>query len=245
MRDPFVVERFSAALKCLRERVKHALKRSTTSAVLIAGCIQAVVVLAEPPKLISPKITPDGVTFYYYDAEAFSVSVTGDFNQWSINSSLMQPDKQGVWSVTVPIKPGRYEYQFNVNGIYWKHDPSNTNKATGSLGSIKSVVVVGESDATKAVARTDTNAVPRETRFSFMDPLAKKVAVVGFFNHWSNTANVMTNDGKGLWTTVVTLKAGNHGYKFWVDGKLTLDPANPIAVADGFGGSNSVVGVGN
>jgi 1,4-alpha-glucan branching enzyme len=200
---------------------------------------------AEPPKLTSPNVTLEGVTFSYFDPDAFSVSVTGDFNQWSINSSLMQRDKQGVWSVTLPIKPGRYEYQYNVNGIYWKHDPANTNKATGSLGSIKSVLVVKDTDLAVAPATTDTNNGPRETKFSYVDPLAKKVAVVGFFNNWSHSANVMTNDGKGLWMTVVTLKPGNHGYKFWVDGKLVLDPSNPVAVADGFGWSNSVVKVGN
>ena len=198
---------------------------------------------AEPPKLNSPEVTSDGVKFSYYDPDAFSLSVAGDFNQWSINAHLMERDKAGVWTAVVPLKPGRYQYQFNVNGIYWKHDPSNTNKVVDNLGGIKSVVEVRAADGSLP-SPSSTNSGPVETSFSYVDPGAKKVAVCGFFNGWDPAANVLTNDGHGKWTGSVVLKPGNHGYKFWVDGAWIVDPANPVTVADGYGGSNSVVGIG-
>src|ERR1043166_4641114 len=202
---------------------------------------------AEPEsssRVVSPQIATNGVIFRYLDAQAFSVSVTGDFNQWSINSHLLERDKSGMWSLLVPLKPGKYQYQFNVNGIYWKQDPHNPNKVTDGYGGVKSMVEVPETIPTSFVPRVDSSGT-KETPFSYLDPLAKKVAVGGFFNNWSQTANAMTNDSKGTWSGVVQLKPGNHAYKFWVDGKWILDPANPVTVADGRGGSNSVVNVGN
>jgi 1,4-alpha-glucan branching enzyme len=199
------------------------------------------VLAAEPEAtraLVSPLISSNGVVFSYYAPDAFSVSLTGEFNQWSINSHLMDRNTNGVWTITTQVKPGKYQYQFNVNGIYWKHDPNNTNKLVDSYGGIKSIVVVPE---TVPVATASTNAGPKEVRFTYFDPLAKVVAVGGFFNSWSRTANPMAKTTNATWVALITLKPGNHAYKFCVDGKWIPDPSNPIAVADGYGGSNSVM----
>ena len=69
------------------------------------------------PAIVSPQITTNGVIFSYYDPDDFSVSVAGDFNDWSINANLLARDDRGVWSVAVPLKPGKYSYQFNLNGV--------------------------------------------------------------------------------------------------------------------------------
>lgn len=188
--------------------------------------------------IMSPLITSNGITFSYHAPDAISVSLTGEFNQWSINSHLMDRNTIGVWTITTPLKPGRHEYQFNLNGIYWKADPSNTNKMVDKYGSSLSVIVVPES---VAVISSATNAGPKETKFTCFDPLAKEVAVGGFFNSWSRTANPMAKTTNATWVAVITLKPGNHAYKFCVDGKWVPDPMNPIAVADGYGGSNSVM----
>lgn len=192
----------------------------------------------QPPQpIVSPLFTSNGVTFSYFNSDAFSVSLTGEFNQWSINSHLMDRNKDGVWTITTTLKPGRYQYQFNVNGIYWKHDPANTNRLVDSYGGIKSIVVVPE---VAAAASSSTNAAVREAKFGYFDPLAKEVAVGGFFNSWNRTANPMAKDTNGTWVATVLLKPGNHAYKFCVDGKWIPDPSNPITVEDGEGGRNSV-----
>lgn len=169
--------------------------------------------------------------------------MTGDFNQWSINSQIMERDKSGVWSITSQIKPGTYKYEFNVNGIYWKHDPANTNRVVDRFGSFKSVVVVPEIEA-PVVAAATTNEGPRAVTFSFEDPLAKEVSVGGFFNRWDPKANPMAKDSNDVWKAEIELKPGKHPYKFWVDGKWIADPANQSTVPDGEGGVNSVVSVG-
>jgi len=52
----------------------------------------------------------------------------------------MEGNKKGLWTITIPLKPGRYLYQFNVNGVYWK--PTRATR-TGSLTTSPSFPVNG------------------------------------------------------------------------------------------------------
>jgi 1,4-alpha-glucan branching enzyme len=191
------------------------------------------------PKIESPVITTNGVTFSYYDPKAFAISVTGEFNQWNINSHLLEPSSNGVWTITTKIKPGTYKYEFNINGIYWKHDPNNPNKIVDRFGSYKSIVEVPET-----VPAATTHDGPKMVTFTYSDANAKEVAIGSTFNSWNPKANPMTRTGKNLWSAKVELKPGIYPYKFWVDGKWINDPANPSTLPDSQGGTNSVVKVG-
>lgn len=53
---------------------------------------------------------------------AKSVAVVGDFSAWQ-PISLFDHDGDGVWSVTVALPPGRYEYAFVVDGRWVGQDP--------------------------------------------------------------------------------------------------------------------------
>jgi peroxiredoxin/mono/diheme cytochrome c family protein len=61
-------------------------------------------------------------------------------------------------------------------------------------------------------------------------PGTKEVSLAGSFNNWSKTANKMTGpDAQNLFTTKVLLKAGQHEYKFLLEGKdWRPDPGNLI-----------------
>jgi cyclomaltodextrinase len=80
--------------------------------------------------------------------------------------------------------------------------------------------------------------------FTHAAPGAGKVCLAGEFNGWSADANPMTGDG-GVWTLTLDLAPGNYLYKFVVDGTWKQDANNPEAAADGFGGNNSVLKVGD
>src|SRR5262249_47038231 len=36
------------------------------------------------------------------------VALVGDFNDWDPQATPLHPDRSGVWTVTVPLRPGRY-----------------------------------------------------------------------------------------------------------------------------------------
>jgi 1,4-alpha-glucan branching enzyme len=48
--------------------------------------------------------------------EAQSVSIVGDFNQWNISSHFLKHDRKGIWSISLSLNPGQYEYRFFVDG---------------------------------------------------------------------------------------------------------------------------------
>ena len=70
------------------------------------------------------------------------VYVTGSFNNWSLgNDDYRLKDEEGLWEVKVPLKPGIYEYQFIVDGV-WTEDPSNPRKQKNQFGDNNSLVEV-------------------------------------------------------------------------------------------------------
>lgn len=78
-------------------------------------------------------------------------------------------------------------------------------------------------------------------RFTYTDPNAGGVSWAGEFNGWNAGATPMAKDGKGVWSVVVALPAGEHQYKFVVDGQWVADPENGATAGDM---GNSVVRVG-
>ena len=85
--------------------------------------------------------------FVFVAPNAKSVALVGDFNDWNVNETPLQPvqKQQGVWSVSVPLPPGRYTYTFVVDGETWVADPSAPPALEDDFGTPKSVVTVGGS----------------------------------------------------------------------------------------------------
>jgi hypothetical protein len=76
---------------------------------------------------------------------AGSVSLVGDFNDWSATATPMQRvEGNGVWSITVPLNPGRYRYAFLVDGSTWLGDPTAPPALDDEFGRPGSVVTIGE-----------------------------------------------------------------------------------------------------
>ena len=62
--------------------------------------------------------------FVYHSDTAKTVSLVGDFNDWSESATgLADPNRDGLWTVDVKLKPGRYKYKFLVDGKTWIVDP--------------------------------------------------------------------------------------------------------------------------
>jgi hypothetical protein len=83
--------------------------------------------------------------FLFIAPTAATVSLVGDFSDWDATRIPMQrASDDGAWMVTIPLKPGRYEYQFDVDG---KRLTDPTRPQTSSdFGSANSVVTVERRD---------------------------------------------------------------------------------------------------
>lgn len=77
--------------------------------------------------------------------------------------------------------------------------------------------------------------------FTYIDSAAKSVAVVGSFNEWDSTKNVLTRSAEGVWSTNILLVPGRYEYQLVVDGKWIADPAAQQTASSEFGGANSVL----
>ena len=69
------------------------------------------------------------------------VSLAGDFNNWDTNAAPMHKGPDGIWRLSVPLGPGRYEYRFYADGV-WQDDPRAQQRAANALGAENCVRIV-------------------------------------------------------------------------------------------------------
>lgn len=91
-----------------------------------------------------------------------------------------------------------------------------------------------------------TDDVPKEARrlvtFTYTDPNASAVSVVGSFNGWSPETHRLQKAADGAWELTLSLAPGRYSYRFLIDQKKqVLDPSTEMTEPDGYGGRNSVV----
>ena len=71
------------------------------------------------------------------------VSLVGDFNQWDGGATpLVHAASTGVWTVELPLPPGRHTYSFVVDGQRWMADPRAPRAIGDDFGRPSSVVTV-------------------------------------------------------------------------------------------------------
>jgi hypothetical protein len=80
--------------------------------------------------------------FTYYQKGLQSISLVGEFNDWGIaDSTTLTEVSPGVWTVSLRLRPGVYEYQFILNGKQRVTDPTMP-QTSSDFGSPNSVVTV-------------------------------------------------------------------------------------------------------
>jgi 1,4-alpha-glucan branching enzyme len=63
-------------------------------------------------------VLPDAIA-----ADANTVFVVGDFNDWSETATPMTRLKNGKYKITIELEPDReYRFRYLVNGIQWHND---------------------------------------------------------------------------------------------------------------------------
>lgn len=80
--------------------------------------------------------------------------------------------------------------------------------------------------------------------FEFPANGAKEVALLGDFNEWNATTNLMKRRKDGVFATTVSLKPGQFKFRYLVDGESWYnDPQADEYVPNTFGTEDSVVSV--
>lgn len=104
--------------------------------------VSGVTVLQPVANVAVDPSAPVAQQFILVAPSASRVSLVGDFSDWDASRFPMQRvSEDGAWSITIPLVPGRYEYQFEVDGALRVTDPTRP-QVSSEFGSTNSVVTV-------------------------------------------------------------------------------------------------------
>jgi 1,4-alpha-glucan branching enzyme len=90
-----------------------------------------------------PQITAEGVRFSLYSTKVKKVNIAGTFNNWSTTADpLYDREGSGMWTIVLPLPPGKYEYKFIIDNDEWIPDPANPVTTDDGFGGSNSVISV-------------------------------------------------------------------------------------------------------
>jgi 1,4-alpha-glucan branching enzyme len=70
------------------------------------------------------------------------VFLAGCFNDWNAESTPMKyTKKDGVYSVSVKLAPGTYQYKFVIDGV-WQADPECADFIQNDCGTLNSLITI-------------------------------------------------------------------------------------------------------
>jgi len=84
------------------------------------------------------------VLFVVPAPEAVSVAVVGDFSNWEA-VPLADDNSDGIWTASIPLSPGRYEYAFLIDGL-WRGQDLLADEHVENYGQFTSVRYVSGGD---------------------------------------------------------------------------------------------------
>jgi hypothetical protein len=83
------------------------------------------------------------------DSKAHTVAIAGDFNDWNPQANLLEdPEGDGIWTGTLKLEPGRYEYMFVLDGEKWFPDPNALRYVKDGFGNKNAILEVNNCNPT-------------------------------------------------------------------------------------------------
>jgi len=89
--------------------------------------------------------------------------------------------------------------------------------------------------------QSDQSNNSKRIKFSFHAPQANEVLLAGDFNQWNGKKHSLKKGKIGAWEKTLMLAPNTYEYKYIVDGKWQLDPANNQNRLNSFGTYNNLL----
>jgi 1,4-alpha-glucan branching enzyme len=118
--------------------------RSVTATVAATPVAESQTALTSLPAALRPLPAQVPTQFILNAPGASRVALVGDFNSWDASATpLVRDSSSGIWTVTLPLVPGRHVYAFMVDGSTLTLDPRTPKTQDPEFGTPSSVVLVG------------------------------------------------------------------------------------------------------
>ena len=91
------------------------------------------------PYEFRPKKVLGGILFSFFNRQANSVLIAGDFNRWVAEPLFLVDNTLGLWQKVIPINEGTYRYKFLVDDT-WQTDPFNPLTENNPYGGVDSIL---------------------------------------------------------------------------------------------------------
>ena len=125
-------------------QLRPALAAVAVVALVAAGVFGGSIRDRQPADVVATASTTVLVRFELVAPTADRVSLAGSFNDWQADGvQLTQNAETGVWTGTVPLRPGEHQYMFVIDGAEWIPDPDAHAQVDDGFGQTNSVIVVG------------------------------------------------------------------------------------------------------
>lgn len=83
------------------------------------------------------------IEFYIQNPCASHICLAGSFNHWAHDALLMEPTKNGMWKIEIPMLPkGTYQYKFFVDDKVWMEDIENPYRQPDGLNGFNSLLMI-------------------------------------------------------------------------------------------------------
>lgn len=103
------------------------------------------------------------------------VFLAGSFNSWSPNNPQYQmKESGGIYTITILLEPGSYQYKFVIDGSNWITDPNAKETAPDGFGGKNGVITVSATDSTIILKTGDglifDAAVDHKVKLPYVSP---------------------------------------------------------------------------
>jgi len=83
------------------------------------------------------------------DSKAHTVAIAGDFNGWNPQANILEDlEGDGIWTGTLKLEPGRYEYMFVMDGEKWFPDPNALRYVKDGFGNKNAILEINNCNST-------------------------------------------------------------------------------------------------
>jgi serine protease AprX len=83
------------------------------------------------------------IEFYMQSDCASQISLAGSFNHWAQDVLLLEPGRNGLWKIEIPMLPaGRYKYKFFVDDKMWVEDVDNPYREPDGFSGFNSLLMI-------------------------------------------------------------------------------------------------------